>query len=330
MDETEQISDVESPKSTSVQENGIPVPKDHLQLNQAEANQWISQEPDEKFKQMKQKMVDNLKIVPQEEFRASLDKEVKKLDALLQGKQYTVLWDNKPHSSKRWVYEQAKTSLSTPPATETYFGNYDVMEEYETFRTEVLDKGIDTFVVMDDAVYSGKQFRESTLKRLIEVYKNFGYYPPRMPNVILVAPYMTNDFRNNEATKTAQEQGIVTLVNENTMPTLREIFTEDEKVSLQQRENKLDLPEQTKTREQFDPLDEDVVLEATLTAFDHRIADAHSFCEPFAHRLGLSASKPYGDTETPYYKKEDEEFKAYQAKRLQRASELRAKKNAPN
>lgn len=319
----EQRQEIEQQKSAPASERNTPLPKEHLSFNESLAETWIAEEPDPQFQGIKRQLAENVALVPYETFHASLQRCTEQLNQQIEGKQYAVLWDSKPHSSKRWVYEQVKDNISTPPTAETYFGNYDTFENYESFR-EILDQGVDTFVVMDDAIYSGEQFRNLTLKQLIDVYKRFGYYPPRMPKVVLVAPFMTNKFKNNEATVTAQQQGIVTIITEQTMPSVGEVLTEQQKAALASRENVLDLPEQRKERDQLDPNDDQVVLDATLTAFDHRVADAHSFCEPIAHRFNLHAKKPYGDETTEYFKKEAEEYQQYQSKRVARGRELKA------
>ncbi|MBW7955422.1 hypothetical protein H3C66_01695 [Patescibacteria group bacterium] len=303
----------------------VPQPKTPLSVNEAEVKRWITSEPDPQFQEIKQKLVDNLALVPHEVFLSALKRCISTLNEKIQGSDYVVLWDSKPHSSKRWVYEQAQPELTTQPVQETYFGVYDAMEDFESFR-EILDKGIDTFVVMDDAIYSGEQFRNATLKKLIEVYKKFGYYPSRFPKILLVAPYSTRTFQTNEVTQAAQEQGILTLLTEQTMPTLNDVLSPAERQAIQERGGTLDLPEDAKERGMLDPNDNQVFFGATLTAFDHRVADAHSFCEPLAYRLGVQTDKPYADSTTSYFDKEEQEYKAYQTKRLQKAEEIRAQK----
>ncbi len=302
----------------------IPLPKKRLTVNLEIAEKWIADEPDEKFKEIKQKLINNLHCVSHEEFQDSLDKTVEQLNQLIGDQEYAVLWDYKPHASKRWVYELVKSKIVHPPVTETYFGTYDEMEDFEEFR-KILDKGVDTFVVMDDAIYSGEQFIKSCLNKLMKVYREHGYYPPRIPKVFLVAPYMTNNFKDKDYIKGAQEQGVVTLVTDQVMPTLSEILSAEEKATLEERNLELDLDTQKKSRDQWDPNQDEVYYGATLTAFDHRVADAHSFCEPLAHTLGLYAPKPYADKNSAYFQREEQEYEKYQEPKLVKNREKRAK-----
>src|SRR5260221_218087 len=92
----------------------VPLPNKHLFVDQKAVKDWIDQEPDESFKRIKRKLVDNLQCVPQEAFGNALNRSVDQLNKVLGDQDYVVLWDYKPHSSKRWVYELAKDWLKKP------------------------------------------------------------------------------------------------------------------------------------------------------------------------------------------------------------------------
>lgn len=235
---------------------------------------WIEAEPDERFKALKKKLANNVHHVPFAEFKDSVDLTTEQVNRLLQeDEKYAVLWDYKAHSSRRWVYELAKDTLKKQPDATTYTnGKAEIQYDFPVLKS-LSEQGINTFVIYDDAIYSGEQVNNRLLAPIFSFYEK--YKPNDRPRIILATPYITR--RYLKQIDRFIKAGLIEIANVGIMPELSDLITEDDKTLLTERNDQLDPP--TEPVKPAHPLEvsyeTDVLTPATLTFFDHRVGDSH-------------------------------------------------------
>ncbi|MFH1208772.1 MAG: hypothetical protein V1673_04360 [Candidatus Omnitrophota bacterium] len=238
---------------------------------------------------VKQKLLGAFHHVTFEEFRFSLRELAGRINEEIEkdGRPYAALWDYKPHSSRRWTYSLLQTLLSRPAAAANYFqGRAEPMTQS---LKNMADQGIGTFLIVDDAAYSGEQLN-NTIKSVADYYRKWGLLQPK---VIVAVPYMTSRVQEM---LTGIDGAQVTTISIRPMPSLSEILTPEE----------INILRQSEGGERF------FYTGATATVFDHRIADDHSFAGELVPLLDIrNYRKPYGDAFTGYYQREQREFDAY-------------------
>lgn len=295
------------------QENPPKAKNDNHSVNKEKGAKWIDDDKDPRFQALKRKIVENVRRISSDEFGASLEEVVSKVNNLLQEDEpYAVLWDFKPHSSRRWVYEQARDSLRKKPDEVTYQARYTNPDQFTAFMKSLTDRGIHTFTIFDDAIYSGEQIKRETIVPIFEYYKK--HLPGVRPKIILGVPFVTDKFL--EDIHNPVEAGYIHTTHIESMPRLREIFTEDDWNLLEERNRVIDpIPEPEPGFIQFFTGDEEVT-DATLTFFDHRIADGFSFAPSARKLIDWGDGSPYRDESTGYFKKEEREFRDFERKRF--------------
>ena len=85
------------------------------------------------------------------------------------------------------------------------------------------------------------------------------------------------------------------------MPQIKDIITKEELHLMNEKRNGSIEPN----------ADEPLYLGGTLTFFDHRIADDHSFSPEIAKVIKAKYEKPYRESDSIYSKREKEEFQEY-------------------
>jgi hypothetical protein len=279
---------LEGPPQSRALDIPIPVPVSVSRLNDERARKWIeASEGKPKMQEVKRKIITSVRRITFSEFETELRKTVAKLDSELGGDEpYAVLWDHRPHGSKRWVYSLAQKWFSKKPAVTSYFriGRTGSLKS-------IVDKGIQTFVIMDDAVYSGKQVARA-IQQVKDLYKEWGRGEPRF---IVVAPFVAKEAIEERL------QGVKVLYSQ-IMPYLDNVLSLDEKEVLKENfGGRLNPGTGGKT-----------ILKTTLTYFDHTIADQHSFTEEVESLFHTDhVRRPYTVEGTPYYELEEMEFAEY-------------------
>jgi len=241
---------------------------------------------------VRKKIIKNIRHVTFDEFTKNLEQVTKRLNGILaDGREYAVLFDSEPHGSKRWVYELAKRGLARPPVAAMYYQPFrmEPREMMDALKKKAGGKLPGRIVVFDDAAYSGRQLFYILVK-LREQYLMCGEEPPE---VILAVPYMTAVAKQMFLSKDVAEDRLITVER---MKTLDEILTEKEQRiiirDVRKREGK-----------EFN-------VYATVTYFDHRVADNFSFNEIIDEALGLKemVAPPYWITGSPYHQAEAREY----------------------
>ncbi|MFA5143730.1 MAG: twin-arginine translocation signal domain-containing protein [Candidatus Omnitrophota bacterium] len=282
----------------------VPVPSIVPQVDIVKAKEWtsIASEPDARFRAIKEKLINNISYVSFDEFNNALNENTEKLNQLLGESQYAVLWDYRPHSSKRWVYELCKDKLTSKPQVATYFWRGKEHLRGNTTLNQFVDNGVNTFVVMDDASYSAEQIMNRHINPILKYFNERKKANPAFnikPRFIIAIPYMTSRART---LINAIEGADITVVSSRSMPSLGEILSNDDKDIISSREGgKLDVGASDVT-----------YMDATLTYFAHRVADTHSFAEEvrgFVNDKGID--KPYNMADSEYYKREQRDFDTY-------------------
>ncbi|MCX5716646.1 MAG: hypothetical protein NTV07_07400, partial [Candidatus Omnitrophica bacterium] len=217
---------------------------------------------------------------------------------------YAVLWGAKAHDSARWVYEICKDRLKQKPKIAGYFGSYK--KEYENCYLSTLNSmaksGIHTYVLMDDAAYSGMNVVDS-IGKIMKYYRARREADPEfkvIPRIIVSIPYMGEYYKTRlkEIGLTPEEEANLIIVPHQTIPTLGDI---------KEIAGKAD-----PSRKDLGIFETSASLSKALTYFDHKKPDGISFPADFS--LFVDNSEPPYHTEgTQYYEKEKADWEAYLA-----------------
>ncbi len=258
---------------------------------------WINLEEDSDFKHLKEKLIKNIQHIDFANFQEKLSFCIeifnKKIDD-----NYAVMRDYKPHSSKRWTYKLIEKKLTKKPIYSNFF---NPSAEKSTIKTiEHLQRNkVNTFVTIDDSAYSGEQVFN---RFLIPIVKDFElHYPNEKPEFYVVIPFITNSFKEKIDTFILENNCTVTLIYSEIMPQIKDIVTKEELHLMNEKRNgsiELDA-------------DEPLYHWLTLTFFDHRVADDHSFSPEIAKVIKVKYEKPYKESDSIYSKREKEEFQKY-------------------
>jgi hypothetical protein len=276
--------------------NGIDpslAPSVPARFDEGKLQDWLNEDPDPEVRALKEKIMGKVKHVSHKEFTENLRRVTDDLNKRLEKikEPYAVLWDYKPHSSRRWTHEQAKPFLKTKPVTATYFQG--AAEKRTQALRRLTEKDIRHFVIFDDASYSGTQLQK-TIREVREFHVKNGLEKPKFT---IVAPYVTST-----AAALISEPD-VTLLSAETMPYIRDVLSKEDLEAISRKgfmDTKLHA---TGGKRVFDS-------NVTLTFFDHCVADSHSFAERLQPLIG-EYQKPYGKSDSEYAKREGREFQEY-------------------
>jgi len=280
----------------------LPIPQQSLEFDKNAAEAWVKNETDLEIKSIKAKIIKNIRRVGFDDFRIKSETVTKEaLEYLTKTKEkYAVFFDYKPHSSKRWVYELNKNCYAKNPPFET--GHFTPTWEKISGNKRLIilaEKDINTFLIIDDAAYSGEQIAHRQIEPIIKFYEESRF--TQKPKFVLAIPFVTNRFLRLIEDLKNQSGCEIILYTSSIMPKLKEILTVKEVKLLQnKRDGRLETTD-----------NEPIYLNATLTYFDHRVADDHSFSAEVKKALNLSAQKTYSDKTSDYFNKEEQEFEDY-------------------
>ena len=203
----------------------LPMPEEKPEINNEKLNLWISREEDPELRKVKQKLKESLTSgkISFLQFKRGLGEVCRELKQHLQpGNPFVLFLDMQMGSSKRWVYEIARRQFGLPvPAFYTYFAHG--RNGYNKMWKQINDQGINTFLIIDDAAYSGKQIHT----QIIEIaQKSNGIMPP---TVIVAVPYMSS--KSLELIESAAQSHRVSLViipPYHVFPVVKDLFRVDE------------------------------------------------------------------------------------------------------
>jgi len=285
--------------------NTLPVPTKNLEFDKEKATIWIENETDLEIKSIKAKIIKNINHINFTDFKNKSELVTKKaFQFLIQSKEkYAVFFDYKPHSSKRWVYELNKKYYGKNPPFE--IGHFTPTWEKISGNkrlNNLVENDVNTFLIIDDAAYSGEQISHRQIEPIIKFYKESRF--TQKPKFVLAIPFVTNRFLKLIEDLRNQGDYEIILHTSSIMPKLKEILTTQEIKILQ---NKRDGRLETTNKEP-------IYLNATVTYFDHRVADDHSFSTEVKKALNLNAPKTYSDETSDYFNEEEQEFEDYKNK----------------
>ncbi len=196
---------------------------------------------------------------------------------------YAVVWDEpaegeadhmKLHKSRRWAWSLIRDGLRAPSAE--IYGN-------ELGKA----RGVSTFVIADDASYSGTQIRE-TIERISKAN-------PRA-QITIAVPYMTSRAERVIRSRRGLPEGVsIRVLEHETMPTLSEILTKSERDLF--ADNRTAFGTVTIDGKSYD------VLLTAVTLFDHKVADSWSVYQRLAQFYD-PVTPPYKNERSAYYQEE--------------------------
>lgn len=288
----------------------VPVPQKNLEFDQTKVETWLDAEPDEEIKAVKQKLIEHLQHISFEEFQTKAKKVIKEALEGVEDEKYAVLFDYKPHSSKRWMFELNKNCFTDkePAEAEFFTPSWEKMGGNNRLR-QLTEEGVNTFFITDDAGYSGEQIVNRQIEPIVKFYQSEGL--AEKPKFVLAVPYVTERFLNLMKNLEKEHGCKIEVHSDTEMPTMAQTLTPEEISTLDKRGGNLE-----------EDKGEPTYLGATLTFFDHRVADAHSFSEDIQRALNLVADKPYGNPESAYYLEEEKQFNQYKSKVFPEAKPL--------
>lgn len=275
----------------------IPSPKIDLELTA----RWLESEIDLSLRGIKRKMTDVITNIPFSVFQKELSNVGEKFNEAIGDNPYVLLWDNKPHGSKRWVHSLVRPVVKSLPRLTSY------MKRPEDIIKQLEQHDSDTIVIFDDAIYSGDQLSDSIYvplwNRLHEVEH------PKQISMIFGAPFVTEDFKHMIEKRWNDSTIKTTLISSRSLPMIWDILTRQEQDVLRAIGKRLNIPREGDNVDdiRFQPIHFGV----TVTTFDHKIPDSFSVCRPLLESVGIDAKQrrePYKIKGTPYYDLEKKEY----------------------
>lgn len=281
----------------------VPTPKSSApEFNRELASKWINSEANQRLRTIKQKLFDSLTNIPFADFRNNLNLVTRNFNETNGDRPYVVLWDTKPHGSKRWVFSLTKDRLNNRPEQASYAN-----KKPEEIIQMLQKNKSNTLVVFDDAVYTGDQLSETIYTPLWNYMHEIKY--PKRINLMLCIPYSSEIFEYM-ARKDWDDSTIHTkLITSKIIPSVWDVITNNEQAFLRSLHSRLNKAGQGDDAD--DTKFQAVRYSSTTTTFDHKIPDADSVCRPLLASIGVDLKtrrEPYKVKETPYYEMEKREY----------------------
>lgn len=268
------------------------------EINFDKLTDWIESEDDQEIKSIKKLLVENLNYISFEQFVGSLQFCVKKFNKLLGDKKYALMRDYKPHSSKRWVNKLIENDLANNPEYSWYF--HPSAEKHSIWNLKrLIAQWVNTFVTMDDAAYSWEQILNRFVKPILNEYKDSNN--PSKPEIYIIVPFITKSFKDKIDKLNQVWDCKIVLINEKIMPQIGDVVSDQDLEVLKSKRNGI----LEKSWE------EPLCLTNTLTFFEHKVADDHSFSPEIKSKLWYNPKVPYSDESSQYYADETIAFDEY-------------------
>jgi len=287
-----------------IAENQITIPIPNIPLPEIDSelvSRWLETENDLNLRRIKRKMTDAITNIPFSAFQEELGNVGKKFDEAIGDTPYILLWDNKPHGSKRWVHSLVRPVIESTPRFTSYMKRpEDVIEQLEQHDTN-------TIVIFDDAIYSGDQLSDSIYVPLWNRLREVNH--SKQISMIFGAPFVTEDFKHMIEKRWNDSTIKTTLISSKPLPMLWDILTRQEQDVLKAVDKRLNIPREGDNIDdiRFQPIHFGV----TVTTFDHTIPDNFSVCRPLLASVGINMiqrREPYKIKGTPYYDLEKKEY----------------------
>ncbi len=252
------------------------------------------------------KIVGARRVIGKKEFEQELEKTKKHLAKALEPEEskvrHVVLFRG-PHTSPRWVWSQIREGIRSLKG-ETYFEPYeDYFEKGGLIRKIAFSA--DTFVIADDASYSGEQIRE-TMEFILKV-------KPKAKFIIAV-PFMTDyAVRKIKSKGTLSQKPSVEILPHKKILILQDILTDNEQKIFSQYSN-ADI-----FGKEFVGGKERNLLTTTVTLLWYKIPDGWSFYGLLSQAIQLvrlaqhaqPVIPPYRRQNSKYFSDEEKEYKAF-------------------
>jgi GH24 family phage-related lysozyme (muramidase) len=294
--------DTEAETIERIPKREVPEPRVLPILDPEKAAEFVESEPDPDKKLAKQIMIDNLNHVTHEQFQDSLEEVADAFNKEIGQTPYALLYDTGPHKSRRWTYSLAERHIQNKPVSKAY-----AVEEGEqkNRRAQKIDEnireGIDTFVIFDDASYTGGQTSRSILG-IIDRWQRINNDGSK-PKIIVALPHVASEAIQRLSKITGAE--ITVLSSQG----LRWNNQENNEVTgniLSGSEILDRLPIEPEQKQRIRSKHNHILK--PLTYFDHRVPDYRSFPVEVANLIAaereLHTRRPYAYTDTSYYQEE--------------------------
>lgn len=258
---------------------------------------WITQEPDLRLRKIKELLVNHIDRVDFFRFYRSL---LHTVDQFNQHNldPYVVLWDMAPNKSKRWVWSLIQNRVKVQPK----YTDYSL--KVKDVIKNCTNVGITSFVVFDDASYSGTQLNEDIIHPILEAADEYDltgvvnltccvpYVGIHVPQIIGKS-YYTPRFTLN-----------CKLISSKTMLSGPDVLTHN-----LESYYRFDC----KRRFTDTPPGELCDHSGSLTVFDHKTADSTSVAWQVFKAIGVVQNQafirePYKNSSSPYLAAENHDF----------------------
>lgn len=293
----------------------VPIPAQEYPVDRDVQNRWVTEEMDEEIRALKEKIYSSIDRVSFLRFMAELDRCVEQFNTIFpQDAPYAVLWDCRPHKSRRWITALILEKLVHKPTLTTYFSLVDDPDTSSIASKPVVDRiinaGLSNIVIFDDGCFSGMQIDLDI--DTIEIYLKACVLQAKPGYDIeftytIVVPYMTNYAKQRFEKMRSKLNGRIHVITTQIMPTLDELLdSADFDIIVERLEGKVGNCEYA----QFDsnPLTSSIAgTGITLTYFDHHQPDRDSFAH-FEPGLIPYIRRPYRVETSDYYHAEEIDY----------------------
>lgn len=158
---------------------------------------------------------------------------------------------------------------------------------------------INKFVAIDDSAYSWEQVFNRFIIPIMDFFKL--NHKNEKPEFYIVIPFITNSFKEKVAEFMKKNNCKINLIYSEIMPQIKDILNEEEFMLMnKERNGSIEINSE-----------EPLYKGLTLTFFDHRVADDHSFSPEIAKIIKVKYQKPYAEWNSEYSKREQYEFRKY-------------------
>jgi ribosomal protein S18 acetylase RimI-like enzyme len=248
---------------------------------------WVESFSNLVEKQIAEAIIQNIKLNTAAEFEQATKIAAQEISRTVADDPFAILFDFDKGKSKRWLFETYGHFLDKQPSYASYFGKL----HHAKVIKDIQSRGINTFVIWDDATYSGSDAKS----RFIDIINKAYVGKSTKPKIIVAYSYYSDP-----AKKSILEKANVTFIGLNKMKTMSEVLTPEQSAFLAARDSLLS--------------DGTEVLTAISTELmPHKIPDVHSFVAGarLIEKGVLSGTPIYKTATTKYAQTEAAQFTDY-------------------